>query len=200
MEVDVRKLDVDFIAFSGHKMVGPSGTGVLYGKEKLLEEMDQYVVGGDTVIETTHDSYTVEELPRKYEGGLQDYAGQMGLGEAARYLMKIGMSKIAKHEVKLNKIITDELLGHEKIKLIGPEDPQLRSGIFSFNIDGMDPHHVSKMLDASKSIMTRSGAHCVHSWFNKRNMQGSARASIYLYNTEEEVQLFVDEIKKLVKF
>ena len=198
-EVDVRKLDVDFMAFSGHKMLGPTGTGVLYGKKELLEKLDQFIVGGETVIDSTYQDYKKEELPMRFEAGLQDYAGIIGLGEACRYLKKIGLKKVADHETKLNKMITEALVDNEKIELIGPKEAEKRGGIFSFNIKGMDMHHVARMLDKSKSIMTRSGAHCVHSWFNKHNMKGSVRASLYLYNTEEEVKLFVEEIKKILE-
>ena len=198
-EVDARYLDVDFLAFSGHKMLGPTGTGVLYGKKNLLEKMEQFIVGGETVTDSTYNDYKMEELPMRFEAGLQDYAGIIGLGEACRYLKKIGLKKIAEHEIKLNKIITESLAGNAKISIIGPKDAEKRGGIFSFNINGMDSHNVSKILESSKNIMTRSGAHCVHSWFNKHSMKGSVRASLYLYNTEEEAQIFVEEVKKISK-
>ncbi|MEK6984350.1 MAG: cysteine desulfurase [Nanoarchaeota archaeon] len=198
-ETDVRNLDADFMAFSGHKMLGPTGTGVLYGKKELLENMEQFIIGGETVIDSTYDGYKIEALPMRFEAGLQDYAGIIGLGEACIYLKKIGMRKVAEHDGRLNKLITECLTSSKKINLIGPQDAEKRSGIFSFNIDRMDPNHVSRILDASKNIMTRSGAHCVHSWFNNHNLKGSVRASLYLYNTEEEAQIFVSEIKKLLK-
>jgi len=199
MEIDARKLDVDFMAFSGHKMLGPTGTGVLYGKKELLENMEQFIVGGETVADSTYNNYKMEEAPMKFEAGLQDYSGIIGLGEACRYLKKIGLRNISEHEKKLNKAITESLIREEKISIIGPAEHEKRAGIFSFNIDGVDPHNAAKILDASKNIMTRSGAHCVHSWFNKHNLKGSVRASLYLYNTEEEAKIFVDEIKKIIK-
>ncbi len=198
-EIDVRELDVDFLAFSGHKMLGPTAIGVLYGKKEILEKMEQFIVGGETVIDSTYDSYVPEHLPMKFEAGLQHYAGIIGLGEAIRYLKKVGMKKIAEHEIKLNSIITEGLSKNPKIRILGPKNPELRGGIFSFVIEGVDIHHVSKMLDVSKGILTRSGAHCVHSWFNKHNMKGSVRASLYLYNTEEEARIFVEEVNKISK-
>lgn len=198
-EIDVRDLDVDFLAFSGHKMTGPTGTGVLYGKKQLLEKLEQFMVGGETVLDSTYTSYKMEKIPNRFEAGLQDYAGIIGLGEACRYLKKIGLNNIAKHEIKLNKIITEILQDEDKIKILGPIEPEARSGIFSFIIKGMDIHHVSKILDSSKKIMTRSGAHCVHSWFNKHKMQGSVRASLYFYNTEEEAKIFAEEVKKIAR-
>ncbi|MBN2421535.1 cysteine desulfurase [Candidatus Woesearchaeota archaeon] len=199
-EIDVRKLDIDFLAFSGHKMCGPTGTGVLYGKKELLEQLDQFIVGGETVIDSTYDSYVPEEIPARFEAGLQDYAGIIGLGEACKYIRSIGQNNIHKHEVKLNTLLTSLLSNEEKIIILGPRDAELRGGIFSFVIEGLDVHHVAKILNHSKNIMTRSGAHCVHSWFNKHGMNGSVRASLYLYNTEEEVRAFAGEIKKIAKF
>jgi cysteine desulfurase/selenocysteine lyase len=198
-EIDVRKLDVDFLACSGHKMLGPSGIGILYAKHHLLEKLPAFMVGGDTVINTTYESFQLEEPPEKFEAGLQHYAGMIGMGEAARYLMKIGKKNINKHEIKLNKIITNDFNNIKKIDIIGPQNSELRSGIISFNIKNMDPHEVAGMLDASANIMVRSGMHCVHSWFNAHNIKGSVRASLYLYNTEEEARLLVEEIKKIVK-
>src|SRR3989338_4093853 len=186
MEIDVRSLDIDYFSFSGHKMLGPSGTGVLYGKQALLEKLNPLIAGGDTVKDSHYDSFIPEDVPMRFEAGLQDYAGIIGLGEASRYLRKIGFSAIAKHEIKLNKIITEGLANESKIKLIGPKNPELRAGIYSFNINGMDPHHVCKILVVSKKILVRSGAHCVHSWFNKHNIKGSVSVSLYLYNTEQE--------------
>ncbi|MBI2548215.1 cysteine desulfurase [Candidatus Woesearchaeota archaeon] len=197
--VDVQTLKVDFLSFSGHKMCGPTGTGALYGKKAALEQLDQFLVGGETVIDATYTDYQKEEVPMRFEAGLQDYAGILGLGEACTYLKKIGLEKIAKHELMLNKLMSEELLQHKKVQLIGPQEAAQRGGIFSFNIAGVDPHHVAQMLDVSKHIMTRSGAHCVHSWFNKHQMKGSVRASVYFYNTPEEVAVFVDQVKKIAR-
>lgn len=200
-EVNVSKLDVDFYAFSGHKMMGPSGIGVLYGKKKLLEELDQFLVGGETVQDSTYSSYVKEDLPMRFEAGLQHYAGIVGLGAACQYLSKIGLKKIADHETELNKIIQEGLsddIDSGKIKLIGPENPKLRGGIFNFVIPKMDPHEVAIMLD-SHGFAVRSGAHCCHSWFNNHKLEGSVRASLYAYNTEEEAKKFVKVVKKVLE-
>lgn len=198
-EVDVLSFDVDFLAFSGHKMLGPAGTGVLFGKKNLLENMDQFLVGGETVIDSTYEGYLPEKPPMKFEAGLQDYAGIIGLGEACRYLRDVDLAKIRKHEIKLNSHITAALANEKRIRILGPPDAKLRSGIFSFIVDGMDVHHVAKMLDVSRKIMVRSGAHCVHSWFNKHALKGSVRASVYLYNTIDEADLFVEEVRKIAQ-
>jgi cysteine desulfurase/selenocysteine lyase len=113
------------------------------------------------------------------------------------YIKKIGFDNIENNELKLNKIITEELFN--KVELIGPEDYRLRSSIFSFNIRGFSSHDIAGILNSSKNICIRSGAHCVHSWFNKHNLNGSARASLYLYNNEDDVKIFVEEIKKIIK-
>ena len=197
-KVDVKKLDADFIAFSGHKMLGPTGTGVLWGKRDELDEMHQFLVGGETVIDSTYDSYTPEKVPNKFEAGLQHYAGIIGLGEAAKYLMKLGMDTVQEQEFKLNNRITEGLKEFEVVKLIGPPDASLRSGIISFTVDGIDAHNVAGILDHSANIMCRSGAHCVHSWFNKHNLAGSIRASLYFYNTLEECDIFIDTMRNIV--
>jgi len=196
-DIDVKNLDVDFMAFSGHKMLGSSGTGILYGKEHLLNGFKPFLIGGETVTDSTYNSYTLEKIPHRFEAGLQNYAGIMGLGEAAKYLMRIGKSNIEKHETNLNKRITEKLI--DDVKIIGPEDSSLRGGVFNFNIEKTDPHELALMLDESENVMIRSGAHCVHSWYNAHNLDGSARATLYFYNTEEEVDRFVEAVKKVSK-
>lgn len=198
-EIDIKKMGTDFFAFSGHKMLGPSGTGVLYGKKEALENLNQFIVGGETVVDSTYTDFKPEKVPERFEAGLQDYAGIIGLGEACRYLKKIGLKNIEKHEIKLNILLTELLKGENKIKIIGPKDAEKRGGIFSFNIEGMSVHDIAGILNSSKKIAVRSGAHCVHSWFNSHKLNGSVRVSFYLYNTEEEVKVFAEEIKKIAR-
>ncbi len=195
-KVDVRNLDVDLMAFSGHKMLGPTGTGVLYGKKDVLEEMGNFIVGGGTVFDSTYRTAKFEELPMRYEAGLQNYAGLMGLGEAARYLMRTGKDNIRKHETMINKIITEGVEGM-KFRIIGPEDPEKRGGVVSLIPEKISPHEVATMMDEMENICVRSGAHCVHSWFNEHNMEGSMRASLYLYNTREEAEKFLEVLGKI---
>lgn len=197
--VDVRKVDVDFLAFSGHKMCGPSGIGVLYGKEKLLKELKPFIFGGETVIDSKYDGFSLEELPMRLEAGLQHYAGIIGLGEACKYLSKVGMKNIAKHELELNELLTTKLASLDAVELIGPEDPKSRGSIFNIILKGMDAHEAAIILDQSKKVMVRSGAHCVHSWFNARNKKPSLRASLYFYNDENDVKEFISGIKDLLE-
>ena len=198
-KIDVRELDVDFLAFSGHKMLGPSGTGVLYGKYKLLENLEPFMVGGDTVSSSTYTTHEFLAPPEKFEAGLQDYAGIIGLGEAAKYLMKVGFSEIEKKEREINSYLTKELLAIPNLKIIGPENSDKRGGIISFCVDGVDHHQLALILDQSANIMVRSGQHCVHSWFHHHKIKGSVRVSVYFYNTLEEAELFVREIKKVIQ-
>lgn len=198
-EIDVHKLGIDFIAFSTHKMLGPSGFGVLYGKYELLEKLSPFLVGGDTVENTTYDSCVMMKPPEKFEAGLQNYAGAIGAGAAAEYIEKIGKKIIEKHELELNKIITDGLSEIEKVKILGPQEPEKRGGIVSMLVEGMDVHELAIILDETQNIMVRSGRHCVHSWFNAHKIDGSLRASFYLYNTEKEAELFVETLKQIIK-
>ncbi|MGB9800183.1 MAG: aminotransferase class V-fold PLP-dependent enzyme [Thermanaerothrix sp.] len=197
--VNVRALDVDFLAFSGHKMLGPSGTGVLYGKYRLLEQLEPFLVGGDTVSHSTFDSCQFLPPPEKFEAGLQDYAGIMGLAAAVQYLSQIGFDSIEKQERLLNEYLTKALSEIPGLKIIGPADPRLRGGIVSFYIEGIDHHRIALMLDQMANIAVRSGQHCVHSWFNSRGVSGSVRASVYFYNTLEEAQQFVEALIKIRK-
>jgi cysteine desulfurase/selenocysteine lyase len=198
-KIDVTDLDVDFFAFSVHKMCGPSGIGVLYGKHDELEKLKPFITGGDTVSDTHYDSYTLLELPQRFEAGLQDYAGIIGAGAAADYLANVGLGEIERHVTKLNQAMTEQLADVDKLTLIGPRDPKLRRGIFSFNVEGMNPHDVAMILDEIANVMIRSGRHCVHSWFNAHKLEGSARASLYFYNTLEEVKIFTDTLRQVIK-
>jgi len=198
-KIAVKNLDVDFLALSGHKLLGPSGTGLLYAKYRLLEEMDPFLVGGDTVASTTYTSYEFLPPPEKFEAGLQDYAGMIGLGAAVEYLMKVGFDAIQKQEQLVNEALTAQLKSLPGLKLIGPADAKLRGGIFSFYTEGIDSHRVALMLDQMANIQVRSGQHCVHSWFNARKIAGSVRASAYFYNTLEEAALLVSSLQKIRK-
>ncbi len=198
-KINVKTLDVDFLALSGHKMLGPSGTGVLYGKYQLLERMEPFLVGGDTVASSTYDTCEFLPPPEKFEAGLQDYAGIMGMGAAAKYLQDVGFEAIQKQELLINECITTEIKDIPGLKLIGPADPKLRGGIVSFTIEGIDSHRIALMLDQMANIMVRSGQHCVHSWFNAHHIQGSVRASAYFYNTLDEAVLFAANLKKIRK-
>jgi cysteine desulfurase/selenocysteine lyase len=198
-QVNVRALDVDFLAFSGHKMLGPSGTGVLFGKKKLLEALEPFMVGGETVARSTYETAEFLPVPERFEAGLQDYAGIIGLGEAVKYLQKVGFDFIQKQEALLTKAVQAGIETIPDLRLIGPADPGLRGGITTFYIDGVDSHRVAIMLDQMANVCVRSGQHCVHSWFNARDIAGSVRASVYFYNTLEEIAIFTENLHKIRK-
>ena len=198
-KLNVKALDVDFLAFSGHKILGPSGTGVLYGKHHHLEQMEPFLVGGDTVASSTYTTCEFLPPPEKFEAGLQDYAGILGLEAAARYLQSVGFDAIQKQEILLNRAITAEIANLPGIKLLGPSDPVLRGAIISFYFEGIDSHRVALMLDQMANIQVRSGQHCVHSWFNAHQLRGAVRASIYFYNTSAEAEAFVSSLQKIRK-
>ena len=195
-EIDVKKLDVDFLAFSGHKMLGPTGTGILYAKEKLLEEMKPFILGGHTVYNSTYKDYNLEKIPERFEAGLQDYAGIIGLQESVKYLNNIGMKNIVEHEAKLKKYLINELKNMNKISFVGNLND---SGVLSFNIKGMNCHDVAIILDQN-NIALRSGSHCCHSWFNANKIDGSVRSSLYLYNNLEDFKILIENLKKISKY
>jgi cysteine desulfurase/selenocysteine lyase len=198
--IDVQDLDVDFFVFSIHKMLGPTGVGVLYGKEKLLENMSQFIVGGETLIDSTYESYTPAPLPEKFEAGLQNYAGVIGASKAVEYIKNLGPENILLHENKLNAIITEGLLKIPEVTILGPRDPDLRGSIINFYVGGINSLDLAMVLDESSNIMVRSGKHCAHAWYNSHNIDGSVRASLYFYNTEEEAEIFVENARKAVNF
>jgi cysteine desulfurase/selenocysteine lyase len=199
--VDMKALDVDFFTLSVHKMAGPTGMGVLYGKHDLLEELAPFIVGGDTVSDTTYDGAKFLPPPEKFEAGLQNYAGIIGSGAAVDYLNNIGLSNIEEHEKRLNTIITSGIKDMPGLKIIGPQEPELRAGIIAFTVElpkGGDAHDIALVLDETENIEVRSGAFCVHSWFNYRKCEAAVRASLYLYNTEEEARKFIDVLGKTI--
>ena len=196
-KLDVRSLGVDYLAASGHKMCGPSGVGLFYCRAELAEWMRPVMYGGHGVTDTRYDSYSLLPAPERFETGLQNYSGIVGTGVALDYLDSIGMDEILSHEIALNKKISKALSSVPGVSLLKPTDPNLRGGIFSFNIDGLSPHDIAMIMDNSKNIMLRSGMHCAHPYFHARGLDGCARASLYLYNTAEEASIFIDTAEDL---
>jgi cysteine desulfurase/selenocysteine lyase len=197
-DLDAKDLDVDFLSMSIHKMCGPTGMGILYGKYDLLKDMPPFIVGGDTIQESNYETSKFTDPPNRFEAGLQNYAGIMGSGAAINYLANIGMDNIKEQETKLNRIMTSKLNGIPTVHILGPKEPEKRGGIVSFTVDDMDPHDIAMILDEVANIMIRSGMHCVHSWFKSRGINGSARASVYFYNNEEDVKVFGDNLEEVV--
>lgn len=197
-KIDVKDLACDFLAFSGHKVLGPTATGVLYVKKELMEELKPFIVGGGTLENSTYESHKFLAGAERFEAGLQNYAGIIGLDEAIKYLRNIGFENIRTQEKKLNKIISEGIKNIPQIKIIGPENPDDRGSIINFYHQKMSSHEVSLLLDKTYNIMVRSGRHCVHSWFNSRGIKDSVRASVYFYNTESEAAYFTESLKKIL--
>ncbi|MBU2462191.1 aminotransferase class V-fold PLP-dependent enzyme [bacterium] len=201
--IDVQQLDVDFLAFSLHKMCGPTGMGVLYAKEELLKELEPFIVGGDTVVDTFYGQDPIYlDPPAKFEAGLQNYAGMIGSGAAASYLMDIGADNIVEHELGLNRFLTENLSQYEDIEIIGPGDPKLRGGIVTFFIKRLGLGDIGERLDQDNNIMVRCGTFCVHSWFNGRKINlnlSPVRISLYFYNTLEECEIFLKTFERIME-
>jgi cysteine desulfurase/selenocysteine lyase len=198
--VDVKGLDADFFAFSVHKMLGPRGVGVLYGKSHLLDSLPQIIVGGESAENVTFSSFLPSRPPEKFEAGLQNYPGIIGSGAAVDYLMQVGLNTISQQEYELNCLLTEEIKKIKNIIILGPAEPDLRSNILNFIVEGMDSNEVAHMLDETSNIMVRSGMHCAHSWYNKEVVPPSIRVSLCFYNTEKEVRVFVKSLKEVIKY
>lgn len=196
-KISVRQLGVDFLAASAHKMCGPSGVGLFYVRAEISDRLTPLMFGGHGVTDTDYSSFRLLPAPERFETGLQNYSGIMGTGAALDYLSAIGLDAIREHEISLNKRMTRALADVRGISLIKPKDPNLRGGIFSFNIEGLSAHDIAMILDNSKNIMMRSGMHCCHTYFHSRAIDGCARASVYVYNTPEEVDLFTEAVSEL---
>ncbi len=200
MKVDVKDLGIDFMAFSIHKMMGPSGMGGLWGRMDLLENMRSIQSGGSTVETSHYDSLIWSKPPERFEGGLGNYAGILGTDAAIDYISGINLDDVHQHEISLNRIMTSILKDVNGLEIIGPEDPAQRGGICSILLESIDAHDIAILLDEAADVMVRSGMHCVHSWFNDRGLdRGSLRASAYLYNTEDEVRLFAETLVEAVE-
>ncbi|WP_141603795.1 cysteine desulfurase [Terrilactibacillus laevilacticus] len=196
MPVDVQDLDVDFYAFSGHKMLGPTGIGVLYGKQDLLENMEPVETGGDMIEFVGLYDSTWKELPWKFEAGTPTIAGAIGLGAAIDFLNQVGMDKIHAHEDEIATYALDVLSEVEGISIYGPKK---RGGLVTFNIEGVHPHDVSTVLDA-EGIAVRAGHHCAQPLMKCLSVSATVRASFYLYNTKDDIDRLVEGIKKTKEF
>ncbi|HIM18706.1 MAG TPA: cysteine desulfurase [Dehalococcoidia bacterium] len=200
MPVDVIDLDCDFLALSGHKMLGPTGIGALYGRRELLEEMDPFLTGGEMVLEVWYDRATWNDLPMKFEAGTPNIADAVGLGAAVDYLQDIGMENIRDHEIQLTRYALEAFKElEEELEMFGPSDAEKRGGILSFHTDVVHPHDLGTFLDRD-GIAVRTGHHCTMPLMRSLGVIASARASFYLYNTEEEVDALVDSLKRALRY
>lgn len=194
--IDVQELDADFLVFSGHKVYGPTGIGILYGKKHLLDAMPPYQTGGDMISSVSFENTTFADLPNKFEAGTPNIAGAIGLAEALNYINKIGLDEIQTYESGLLKYALEKIQSVENIKIYG--NPKERCSVILFNIDGVHSHDIATMLDL-KGVAIRNGQHCTEPLMNKLGANTTARASISFYNTKEDIDIFVESLNKVVK-
>lgn len=199
LPIDVQELDCDFFAFSAHKMYGPTGLGILYGKEELLHQMEPIEFGGEMIDFVYEQSATWKGLPWKYEAGTPHIAGAIGLAAAVSYLQDIGMTEVQAHEADLVAYILPKLRAIEGLTLYGPEQPENRAGVIAFNLDGLHPHDLATALDY-EGVAVRAGHHCAQPLLSYLNVSATVRASFSLYNTREDCDRLVDAILKAKEF
>ena len=199
MKVDVKALDIDFLAFSGHKTVGPTGVGIFWGRSELLAELPPFLTGGSMIENVTMTSATWAPAPRKFEAGVPNMAQAVGLGAALTYLTKVGIENIHNHEVALTKLLLDNISEIPEIKVVGPTDMNLRGGTVSFTVGDIHPHDLGQYLD-SQGIAVRTGHHCAWPLTRKLGVPATTRASLYLYNTEEDIKSLVSGIGAAQKY
>lgn len=205
LPVDVKDLDVDFLAFSGHKMLGPTGIGALYGKKAVLEEMGPFHGGGSMVKKVTYDvvskqcSFSLNELPWKFEAGTPNVCGAVGLMAAVRYLKDIGMENVKAHEEMLTEHALGRIQECDKVIVYGPQSVSVKCGIIPFGVAGLSSHDVALFMD-SYGIMIRSGFHCAQPLHEELGLKSSSRASFYIYNIPREIDEFVEVLKEIEQF
>jgi len=199
MPVDVKALDIDFLAFSGHKTVGPTGIGIFWGRRELLAELPPFLTGGSMIENVTMTGATWAPAPKKFEPGVPSMAQAVGLGAALTYLTDIGMSNIHEHELSLTKYLLKEFEAIEELTVIGPRDMNMRGGSVSFTVGDIHPHDMGQYLD-SQGIAVRTGHHCAWPLARKMGVPASTRASLYLYNTQDDLDALVSGIRGAQKY
>ena len=195
-KVDVQDIDADFFALSGHKLCGPMGIGALYGKKELLEKMPPFLTGGEMIEYVTKESATWAELPHKFEAGTVSAADAVGMAAAMKYLQSVGFDFIEKQDKNLTQRLMQGMKNIPHVSFLGTDDPDKRSGIITFTIDGVHPHDIATLLSDEK-VAIRAGHHCAQPLGKFMGVVSSARASLYFYNTEEEVDLFLEKLSHI---
>ena len=195
MKVDLQKLDCDFFAFSAHKMLGPTGVGVLWARKAILENMQPFNGGGDMIREVHKYETTWNDLPYKFEAGTPNIADVIGFSAALDYLENIGMDKVREHEIELTKYALDQMSAVKGIKLYGTPDMKKRGGVISFNLGDIHPHDLATIIDED-GVAIRSGHHCAQVLMERLDVSATSRASFYIYNTKEEVDVFIRSLNR----
>ena len=199
MPVNVTELGVDFYTFSAHKMLGPTGVGVLWGRKELLDKMQPFMTGGEMIREVHFDKVTWAEIPHRFEPGTPNIAGVVGFAAAIDYLEKLGMDKIRQHEIEITKYALVQLSKIKNLEIQGPTDPLIRGAAVSFTDPDIHPHDISTFLD-SKGIAIRAGHHCAQPLLRIMGKVATARASFYIYNDEADVDELVQAIIEMRKY
>lgn len=199
MAIDVQDLDCDFFTLSGHKMLGPTGIGVLYGKEEILNQMNPIEFGGEMIDFVYEQEATWKDLPWKFEAGTPNIAGAIALGAAVDYISNLGMENVHAYEQELVDYVLPKLQEIEGLTVYGPEDPSQHAGVIAFNIDGLHPHDVATALDY-EGVAVRAGHHCAQPLINHLGISSAARASFYIYNTKEDCDKLVEAILATKEF
>lgn len=200
MPVDVQDLDCDFLAFSGHKMLGPTGIGGLYVKREALERMRPFLTGGEMVLAVSYEDASWNELPMRFEAGTPNIADAIGLGAAVDYLQALGMDNVREHEIALTTYALDAFKElEEELDVYGPKDARKQGGIVSFHHPDVHPHDLGTVLDR-RGIAIRTGHHCAMPMVQSLGVPATARASVYLYNTEQEIDMLVDALKEALRY
>jgi cysteine desulfurase / selenocysteine lyase len=196
--VDLDRWGIDYYALSCHKMLGPTGTGLLASTPEALADIRPLLLGGETVERTTLETFELRPPPHRFEAGLQNYAGAIGSHAGIDYLTRAGLEAVRDHQEALNRRVTRALEDEPRLRVLGPTDVTMRPSIFAFCLRGIDPHDVAIFLDEGHSVMVRSGMNCVHSWYDRHGLSGNVRASFYLYNNTADADALVDGIRELL--
>jgi cysteine desulfurase/selenocysteine lyase len=199
MKTNVKSLGIDFLAFSGHKAVGPTGIGIFWGRAELLAELPPFLTGGSMIENVTMESATWAQAPRKFEAGVPNMAQAVGLGAALTYLTRIGMDNIHKHEIALTKYLIEGLSAVSDLRIIGPKTTELRGGVVSFTLGDIHPHDLGQYLD-SQGIAVRTGHHCAWPLTRKLGVPATTRASVYLYNTTDDLDALIVGVQGAQKY
>ncbi len=197
--LDLASLAVDYCALSSHKMLGPTGFGMLYVRRERLEGLRPLLVGGETVVDASYEHARLAPAPDRFEAGLQDYAGALGAAEAARYLAGLGPEAVHRHLVALNLRASERVAALPGLRILGPADPAARAGILNMVIDGIPARDLARVLDASHGLMLRSGRQCAHAWYGATGTPDSLRASFGPYNTAAEVDLLCETLEQVLR-
>lgn len=196
--VDVRDLGADLYAFSLHKILGPTGIGVLWARREVLGRMRPFLLGGDTVRDATYTDCVLEDPPSRFEAGVANVEGAVGARAAVEYLEGVGLDAVREHVSRLNRLATEAIAGLPRLRLIGPEEAAVRGAVLNVLVEGLEARGLARVLDETDNVMVRAGRHCVHAWYHAEGVSDSIRVSFALCNTESEVQVLARALRRVL--